>query len=97
LTPGNTYSICASCADPLVVEWPTAWTLKFATWFSPSASGNILVEDASVYDVPVEYGPLVTDPGMSAHVLQLDVPNLAADMTTPWSRMPASKGSTCSW
>ena len=40
--------------------------------FATIRCGQILVEPVGDYTIPAEFGPLVTDPGMTAHVLRLD-------------------------
>jgi hypothetical protein len=65
-----------TCKDPLLAEWPDAWTLTGATWSAPDLglNGDILVTPASSWVLPPEYGTIVTDPSHSAWVLKLDTP-----------------------
>lgn len=67
-------SVHVFCADPILAQWPDAWTLLTATWSAPSvpASGNVLVEAAAAYLLPPGTG-IVTDPGHSAWVVRLDL------------------------
>ncbi len=71
--PGST--VLVSCNDPLLMEWPTCWTLTGATWSAPDLglSGSIIVEPASAFYLDPMYGSIVTDPGYSAWVLNMDV------------------------
>ena len=72
--PGVQYKI--TCNDPLLAEWPDAWTLTSATWSVPDLglSGAILVTPASDWILPPEFGTIVTDTGNSAWVMKLDYP-----------------------
>lgn len=65
-----------TCKDPLLAEWPDAWTLTSATWSAPDLGidGIILVTPAAGWILPPEYGTIVTDPNHSAWVLKLDAP-----------------------
>ena len=65
-----------TCKDPLLAEWPSAWTLTSATWSAPGLglSGDILVTPASSWVLPPEFGVIVTDPGYSPWVMKLDTP-----------------------
>lgn len=74
LMPGSQCKV--TCEDPLLAEWPDAWTLMSATWSAPDLGlgGNILVTPASGWVLPPEYGMIVTDPDYSAWVLKLDAP-----------------------
>ena len=72
--PGVQYKI--TCNDPLLAEWPDAWTLMSATWSAPDLGldGDILVTPASNWVLSSEFGAIVTDPGNSAWVMKLDYP-----------------------
>jgi hypothetical protein len=67
-------TVTTFCADPLLAEWPDTWTLNSATWSAPSvpASGTLLVEPASMYQLPPG-ASIITDPGYSAYVVRLDL------------------------
>ena len=71
--PGADVTMTLDCQDPLLAEWPTSWNV-FGLWSAPSvpASGSVLIEPASNFALPAGIGPIVCDPGMSAHVLSLD-------------------------
>jgi len=61
------------CADPLLIQLPSAWTVTEAAWRAPSIpdSGAILVEPA--YEFLTAPGTqIITDPGFSAYVMRLD-------------------------
>jgi hypothetical protein len=77
LTPGTTVQV--TCDDPILAEWPDAWTLQSATWSAPAlqAAGTIVVEPAASYAVHPQHGSIVTDTGFSAYVMHLDVASLA--------------------
>jgi hypothetical protein len=79
-THHGVYDVVTRCGGSVVAEWPDVWTLTGATWSAPSAaaSGVIVVAPASAYALPPSYGPIVTDPGMGAHVLRLDSDALPA-------------------
>jgi hypothetical protein len=72
--PGSNFKV--TCKDPLLAEWPDAWTLLSATWEAPllGESGDILVWPAGDWYLPPEFGVIVTDPGYSAYVLKMDWP-----------------------
>lgn len=65
-----------TCKDPLLAEWPIAWTLTSGTWSAPGLGmgGALIVDPAGAYVLPDSFGVLVTDPGYSAWVLKLDFP-----------------------
>ena len=69
-----TGNIRVFCADPILAEWPSSWTLLSATWSAPSIpdSGAILVAPAASFVLPPG-AQIITDPGFSAHVLRLDL------------------------
>jgi hypothetical protein len=71
-------TVIVSCSDPLLMEWPSCWTLTSATWSAPELglSGAILEAPAGAYFLDPAYGAIVTDPGFSAHVLNLDIDNI---------------------
>ncbi|MGQ0721127.1 MAG: hypothetical protein ACT4PE_06070 [Candidatus Eiseniibacteriota bacterium] len=76
LTPNTDFSITTVCSDPLLIQWPDAWTVHGATWsnaFPPAASGLVLIEPASNFELAEGSGPIVTSPGYSAYVLRLDM------------------------
>jgi hypothetical protein len=74
--------VLVSCSDPLLAEWPDCWILTGATWSAPELglSGTVLVEPAGAFYLDPDYGSIVTDPGYSAWVLNLDVDNIGPTM-----------------
>jgi len=80
--PGST--VIVSCTDPLLAEWPDCWTLVGATWEAPDLglSGMILVEPAGAFYLDPIHGSIVTDPGYSAWVLNLDIDNIGPTTIT---------------
>jgi hypothetical protein len=76
VAPGST--VLVSCSDPLLMEWPTCWSLTNATWSAPDLglSGVITAEPAGSYSLDPMYGSIVTDSGYSAWVLNMDVANI---------------------
>jgi hypothetical protein len=80
LVPDVVYQLCWACTDPILVQWPDAWNVYAAQWFNafpPAASGQVLIEPASNFGLPVGVGPIVTSPGYSAHVMRLDMDTFA--------------------
>jgi hypothetical protein len=80
LVPGVEYTLCWSCSDPILVQWPDEWIVYSAQWFNafpPAASGQVLIEPASNFGLPDGAGPIVTSPGYSAHVMRLDMDTFA--------------------
>jgi hypothetical protein len=79
-THHGVYTIVTRCGECIVAEWPDGWTLTSATWSAASvpASGQIVVAPALAFALPPSFGPIVTDAGMSAHVLRLDTDALPA-------------------
>jgi hypothetical protein len=76
LQPGSPCTII--CKDPLLAEWPTAWTFVSGTWTDlvGGSSGTILVTPASGYRLEAIHGPITVDPGYSTHVMRLSAANL---------------------
>ena len=74
--PGST--VLVSCSDPLLMEWPSCWTLTGATWSAPDLglSGSVIIEPAGAFVLDPIHGTIVTDAGYSAWVLNLDVLNI---------------------
>lgn len=74
--------VIVSCSDPLLMQWPDCWQLASATWSAPDLglSGSIIVEPAGAFYIDPIHGPLVTDAGYSAWLLNMDIP--AIDTTT---------------
>lgn len=70
--------VIVSCSDPLLMEWPDCWQLTSATWSAPDLglSGAILVEPAGVFYIDPIHGPLVTDTGYSAWLMNMDIDNI---------------------
>jgi hypothetical protein len=80
LVPFDIYNLCFECQDPILVQWPDAWNVYAAQWFNafpPAASGQVLIEPASNFRLPEGVGPIVTSPGYSAFVMQLDMDSFA--------------------
>ena len=71
-------SLKVECGAVAIAEWDDTISLLSSTWSTPGGltSGDILVDPATEFALPLGVGPLVTDPGYSAWVLRLDVENL---------------------
>jgi hypothetical protein len=66
------------CKDPLLMQWPDAWTFVGGTWTDMvgGGSGPIIIAPAGGFLLEPVHGPITTDPGHSAYVARLSVDNL---------------------
>lgn len=66
------------CKDPLLMQWPNAWTFVSGTWTDlvGGSSGPVIVNAAGGFLLQPGDGPITTDPGHSAYVARLSAANL---------------------
>ena len=69
------------CGDPVLAEMPSAWGLTSYLWGETPAANQHLtsVLPAGFFQLPQEFGPIVTDPGYSAYEIDLGFPSLPAE------------------